>query len=243
VSGSRNERDRGSRDVARNLNVDDLISLLDRAVWNATKTRYEAIFREAERYGRPKDRIKRLESNYSKYFDLDRWLPFHLRNAQQLCLHQTERRLRVLDIACGSGLFLFVCKSLGHEVLGFDVGSQMYADMARVLGVPWVQSLVTPMQPLDPQFTGFDVISAISIKFDREDFGTNRREPWRLEEWEFFLGDIAARLNPGGKIYIKPNLNANGVPFEDIRILDFLYEKASRVLPDPAFILPRDCLI
>ncbi|MEZ5912987.1 MAG: methyltransferase domain-containing protein [Paracoccaceae bacterium] len=224
------------------LTVADLVEMVDQDAWYATEAKHQRKIEQAQDAKGGAPRMTRLERNYSKYFDLPKWLKYHLRNAQQIRADTAEAPQRILDVGCGSGLFLFVCKCFGHDVTGIDVDSPMYADMARVLGVPVVPTYVRPMEPLDGPFEGYDWITAIAIKFDREDFGSNRREPWRLEEWQFFLRDLAGRLNPGGHIYIKPNLLANEAPFDDPAVIAFLHETASEVLEPLAFIIPKDRL-
>jgi hypothetical protein len=90
--------------------------------------------------------------------------------------------------------------------------------------------------PEDPQ--GFDMVSAIAIKFDRLDWGPQGAEPWTVAEREFRLRDAASRLNPGGQLFIKPNDHIHptdrqpGVYFKDERILHFLTEIASAATPE-----------
>src|SRR4249920_2891537 len=55
-----------------------------------------------------------------KFLDLDRWLEVNLARAEKLGLNE-PRNLKVLDLGSGAGQFLFVCNSLGHEVIGVDL--------------------------------------------------------------------------------------------------------------------------
>lgn len=184
-----------------------------------------------------------MEANYSKYFDLDAWLKYHRRHAVQLGLDQVAVPLKIFDVACGSGIFMYICKRWGHIPEGFDVPSEMYESMAKTLGVNWSSSLVRKMEPLDEKFTGYDLITSIAIKFDRLDWARTTDVGWGVPEWEFFMKDAGQRLNNGGHMYLKPNKTVSGDLFDDPRVLDMFHERASDVTPTMEFIFPKNSLI
>ncbi len=217
-------------------------SELDFASWSRLKDKYVERFLEHGDAYHP-DKIFRLERNYSKYFDLDSWLPYHSRIAMIVGLHAEEQSKRILDLGCGSGMFLYICRVLGHEGVGLDLGSEMYQEMADIFGVEYRISPILAHQKLPEDLTGFDVISALAIKFDRLDWGPQDEEPWSLPEWQFFIQDTASRLNPGGKLLIKPNYWIHpteatlGVYFKDERVLDYLIGLSEVVTPSYEFII------
>src|SRR2546423_4581974 len=60
------------------------------------------------------------KEHYAKYADVRRWLRLNIVRAQDLQL-QRCRPKSVLDLGCGGGFFLFVCRQLGHSCLGLDI--------------------------------------------------------------------------------------------------------------------------
>jgi SAM-dependent methyltransferase len=188
------------------------------------------------------DMKRRFEINYSKYFDLDYWFRYHWRHAKTLGLDQSDNPQRVLDLGCGAGIFLYVCQQLGSSGAGIDIEMPMYQQMAGVLGVDYLPGRISPMTPLPAALTGFDVISAIAIKFDRPDFADRHAKVWQLAEWKFFLADLKTRLNPGGRLYIKPNLTAEGSLFSDGTIEPYLTSISDEVTPHADFIILKDSI-
>ncbi len=145
---------------------------------------------------------------YGKYFDIDRWLPPALKAARRTGLDEGGRK-RVLDIGCGSGLFGHVCQRLGHEFVGLDIGNPMFRDMCDVLGVRFVTHVIERRVPLPEDLTGFDVVTAISTKFDRSETiaGRLRSYAWDADDWAFFLADVRSRLAPGGLFLVRRNMH------------------------------------
>ena len=227
--------------------VEKAWSELDKVAWDALRAEYAAVF-EAHGDGRSPDKMFRMERNYAKYFDLDTWFTYHARLVTLAQLNQASNPKRVLDLGCGSGIFLYLCQCLGHGGVGLDIASDMYRRMAEVLKVEWRVAPVLANTPLDAEFDGFDVISALAIKFDRLDWGPQSDEPWELDEWQFFLRDAASRLNPDGWLFIKPNYwrhpkgDAPGVYFKDARVLDLLQTLSEPAIDGPEFIIPKSAL-
>ena len=110
--------------------------------------------------------------------------------------------MRVLDLGCGSGYFLFALKTLGHDVVGIDLDDNpMYNDSVKLLGIPRIAQRVERLQPLPDLGAPFDLITAFSICFDLH----WREEVWGPDDWKFFLKDARARLRPGGRIFLNFN--------------------------------------
>lgn len=125
--------------------------------------------------------------DFAKYLDLPTWIERNLRRVQRLKLHQGTRR-RVLDVGCGCGYFLYICKLFGHEVIGLDLpGQAMYSEITELLGVPVHHATVERFQPL-PDLGAFDVVTAHMICFN----GHRTDRVWGVEEWRFFLDGLGS---------------------------------------------------
>lgn len=122
-----------------------------------------------------------------KYLDLSRWIPANLRRIRQAGLDTGVRR-RVLDLGCGCGYFLYLCKLLGHEVLGVDRAerSSLFVDVRELLGVPWVPATIRYGEALD--LGGYDVVTAHMVTFNG-----HRVKPWGAREWEWLISEIPAK--------------------------------------------------
>ena len=59
--------------------------------------------------------------NSAKFVDADYWLKVNVERAQDLQLDRSKP-LRILDLGCGAGWFLYVCERLGHEAVGGGSG-------------------------------------------------------------------------------------------------------------------------
>lgn len=222
------------------LSLETLVARVDRDRWQATREKWEGAYMESVARGEKPDRIVRHAYNYAKYFNLEQWIRYHMQCLAHLRLNAGPRPLHVLDIGCGSGIFSFLCNQFGHRAEGLDIESPMYSEMAEILGVPLFHYTIQPKTPLPDDIRGYDVFSAISIKFDREDFGTNRTIPWDLSEWRFLIEDLAGRLNPGGRIYIKPNSFNGVVGFGNQEVSDYLASVADEVVDPLAYVIGRD---
>ncbi len=233
--------------ASRNDIIEKAFANLDRSAWDSVQREFDRKFAAHGDTPSP-DTIFRLEKNYSKYFDLESWFTYHTRQAMAAGLHETDGTQRILDLGCGAGIFLYIASVLGHVGVGMDLASDMYRQMAAVLDVDWRDSPILANTPLPDDLHGFDLISAIAIKFDRLDWGPQSAEPWTLSEWEFLLNDAASRLNPGGRLFIKPNFHIHpkgaqpGVYFKDARILDLLTDIATEVTPNNEFVIPGTAL-
>jgi len=129
--------------------------------------------------------------------------------AARLGLHRSPR-LSILDIGCGSGFFLSVCKYFGHDCTGTDLPpeqlargmAQVYEELLRAQDC--FQDcrilVVRPWQPLVLD-RKFDMITSNLICFNEYPSG----DRWSRSEWEFFLNDIKQYLVPGGRLFLEMN--------------------------------------
>ncbi|MGI9173486.1 MAG: class I SAM-dependent methyltransferase [Chthoniobacterales bacterium] len=171
-----------------------------------------------------------------KYLELRKWIDINLRRVRDLELDLGARK-RILDLGCGVGYFLYICKWLRHEVLGFDLDeSPMFTEMVQLLGVPRVIGRIERYQPL-PRFEGkFDLITAHMICFN--DHKTDH--VWGPAEWEFFLKDAAQYLTPGGRIQLGFNQEFDGLWFTP-ELRGYLAKRGARII-GPSVTLTADSL-
>lgn len=203
--------------------VASLISRLDRESWQALQANFVLPQDEVARL-RHQDRLERQQQNYAKYFVLERWFRYHLRHVRNLDL-DTSSPKRILDVGCGFGLFAHLCGHYGHDAMGLDLDIPLYRAAADLLGVEYTVGQVTGLKRLPTGLRGFDVISAIAVKFDQPEYLTAEHPYWTAETWSFWLGDMADRLNEGGLIYLKlhPVLEGN-LPAAEINNLNALWQ-------------------
>lgn len=134
----------------------------------------------------------------------DRFEHSLIRNAERvyaLGLHESVR-LRILDLGCGFGYFLYGAKHLGHEVVGLDVEDSYMQAVTDLLGLRKVLHTIQQFQPL-PDIPGgpFDRITAFATMFDRAGLDGQ----WTRKEWTFFLKDLRRFMAPGCVMHIKFN--------------------------------------
>jgi len=136
-----------------------------------------------------------------KYLNLWPTLAEAVRQARRLRLLDSYG-LRILDLGCGTGCFLYAGQCFGHDVLGLDVDTDpIYNDMTRILRVPRIVHTIRPFEHLPDLGPPFDLITAFSICFDCHDSS----DIWLEDQWTFFLDDCRRRLAPRGRLYFQFN--------------------------------------
>jgi SAM-dependent methyltransferase len=120
----------------------------------------------------------------AKYLDLSVWIPRNLRRVELARLDVGPPR-RVLDLGCGCGYFLHICRMLGHEIVGLDNAppGSLFADMTEFLGIPVVQYEIQAFHPLPDLGGPFDVVAAHMVTFN----GHLTATPWGAHEWHSLL--------------------------------------------------------
>jgi SAM-dependent methyltransferase len=143
-----------------------------------------------------------------KYLEMDKWLTTNVRRALNLGL-DFRRGKRVLDLGSGAGQFLYVCKRLGHDVLGLDLPDPSiawYGEVLELFGVPRVLWSIDPFVPLPDLGPPFDYVCAFMVCFNRHVY----ENAWKIEEWRFFLDDLWIRLKPGAIVWLELNPGLDG---------------------------------
>lgn len=132
-----------------------------------------------------------------KYLSLDTYLEDVVREARTLGLLDSSG-LRVLDLGCGAGYFLYTLRKHGHEILGIDLDDDiMYNDIVDILKIPRVIHRIERFKPLPELGEAFDLITAFSVCFDCH--GTE--DVWGVSEWTYFIDDCLSHLRPNGRIF------------------------------------------
>lgn len=172
------------------MSPEDIIATIDH-------TRYQAI---VSKWGLTHTGDERRQ----KYFDLPIWFQANLRRAKQAGLVGSLPK-RVLDLGCGCGYFLYVCKLLGHEAIGIDRPERdsLFVDMRKLLGVGYVPHQIQVGVDL-PVSGPFDVVAAHMVTFN----GHRTEKVWGPAEWAWLLAaapapvwQIELNLEPDGTLY------------------------------------------
>jgi SAM-dependent methyltransferase len=201
---------------------------IDRAAWTQLQSRFP------DRPDAPR---------INRFSDIDHWLRVNIERAQDLWLDRT-RPLRILDLGCGPGYFLYVCRCLGHQGLGLDIDEQpLFRETTALLGVRRVISRIEPRTPLPDLGEKFDLVTGHRVCFQKtERFGTGPGEwnEWDRGDWQFFLDDVRNRiLKPGGRILLDFNPRADGRSFFTPELRDLLHANGARIFRSKA-LLPAD---
>lgn len=127
-----------------------------------------------------------------------------IRNAERIFALGLDKRrgLRILDIGCGFGYFMYAAQQFGHHPIGLDQDDPYFNEVTRLLGLKKVLHTIAHHEPL-PEIPGgpFDLITAFATCFDR----AGEDGQWGAKEWEFFLKDLTRFMAPGCLLHIKFN--------------------------------------
>ena len=157
---------------------------------------------DIERLREIQRRYAGLTDRYAKYADVERWLKINLPRLRELKLDRSPPK-QILDLGCGGGFFLFLAKQFGHSGLGLDVDDfPLSNELIDLFGIKRVTSRIRAFQPLPDFGRKFDLITAFSAAFNRNE---NESRGWNIEEWKFFLDDLDRHLAPGGRIFLEIN--------------------------------------
>jgi SAM-dependent methyltransferase len=149
------------------------------------------------KYANPDDK-----KGWPKYVDAGHRLELAIKQARALQLDR-GKPLRILDIGSGAGYFLFICKHLGHTVMGLDLDwPPMYAETFELMQMPRCIWRIEPFQPLPDLKSRYDFLTGFAVCFNSH--GSDH--VWGVKEWEFFLDDVEKNvLSKSGEIYFELN--------------------------------------
>jgi SAM-dependent methyltransferase len=172
----------------------------------------------------------------NRFADVPYWIKINVERAQDLWLDRTSPR-RILDLGCGAGYFLYVCKYFGHDVLGLDLDDQpLFRDTLTLLRVPRVISRIDPNVPLPELGQKFDLVAAHRVCFQRIEGAASGRE-WSPEHWKFFINDIRSRfLKPRGRLLLDFNPRPDGSSFFTPELRSFFLAQGARIRRSKALL-------
>ncbi len=148
---------------------------------------------------------------WTKYLDAPKWLTLNIRYAKELGLVDRPPR-DVLDLGCGGGFFLVVCRHLGARVLGFDLDKdQVLNEMIRLFKLRRVAGRIRAFVKLPDFGRRFDLVTAFMICFNFPPKGSY----WGVREWDFFLHDAAGHLTDDGRLLLSLNKQPDGKEYDD----------------------------
>src|SRR5437588_3594197 len=166
----------------------------------------------------------------NRFEDVVYWIDINVERAQDLWLDRAPP-LRILDLGCGAGYFLYVCKQFGHDVLGFDTDDEpLFRATTELLGVPRVIGRIERQTPLPDFGKKFDLVTAHRICFHRIGKVRDGVE-WSAADWKFFIDDIRARfLNEKGRLLLDLNPRPDGSSFFTPELREFFLSQGARIL-------------
>lgn len=155
------------------------------------------------------------ERNQSKFVDSSFQINKNIHFIDYLNLDQ-RTQLSILDIGCGAGWFLFLCKMLGHQVHGLDVNNnEQFNRMITMFDMDRTVHQIKPFTSLPKLNKKFDLITSFLITFN----GRNEENYWEKEEFDFFLKDLADNYarNENTRIFLQFNneKGANNIFFSN----------------------------
>jgi SAM-dependent methyltransferase len=165
------------------------------------------------------------------YEDAKYWIGVNVRRAQDLWLDRSPP-LQILDLGCGAGYFLYLCRLFGHEALGFDTdeepffrGTTEFFNVRRVIG------RIEPQTPLPDLGKKFDLVTGHRVCFHRLGRTTNGEWlEWTPADWEFFIKDIRTRfLKPDGRLLLEFNRQQDGSSFFTDKLRALFESQGARI--------------
>ncbi len=207
------------------LTIDNLLRNVDRAELARIRARY------AEAGERP-------DVFWTKYLDVNKWLTLNIRYAHEYGLVAKPPK-HVLDLGCGGGYFLVVCRHLGAKVVGIDLNKDLVLnEMVAAFNLRRVVWHIRAFVTLPKFRRKFDLITAFMICFN---FPTNR-PAWGVAEWDFFLNDLIPRLRSGGRVILGLNRDlVDGTLYDDT--LKAYFEKRGAAINGKRVVFDKDGLI
>ena len=172
------------------------------------------------------------------YEDAAYWIGINVERAQDLWLDRTPP-LRILDLGCGAGYFLYVCRFFGHEAVGLDTDEEpLFRGTTELLNVHRVISRIHPRVPLPDFGDKFDLVTAHRVCFHRITRAENGEwNEWTPAEWNFFINDIRTRfLKPNGRLLLDFNLRPNGASFFTNELRDSFLSQGARIFRSKALL-------
>ena len=172
------------------------------------------------------------------YEDAAYWIDINVERAQDLWLDRSPP-LRILDLGCGAGYFLYVCRFFGHEGLGLDTDEEpLFRGITELLNVRRVVSRIHPQVPLPEVGEKFDLVTAHRVCFHRISRMENGEWlEWAIADWKFFIEDTRRRfLKPEGRLLLDFNPRPDGSPFFTDELRACFLSEGARIFRSKALL-------
>lgn len=175
-----------------------------------------------------------------KYMNLDYWFERKYRIAKEMGL-TTGSRLRILDLGAGPAHFPLVCTMLGHDVICTDIdvsdtgeykGKHIYDRLVDFFGLGRHTHRIEQFEALPDFGPKFDLVTGFMVKFDTTHVDAEGEHYWDVDQWRFFLEDIAKNvLTESGRLYLKLNRGPHGTnnKFGDGKLISLFEEFGAQV--------------
>jgi SAM-dependent methyltransferase len=172
----------------------------------------------------------------NRFEDVVYWIDINVERAQDLWLDRSPP-LRILDLGCGAGYFLYVGKHFGHNVLGLDTDNEpLFQATTELLEVQRVIGRIDRQTPLPDLHQRFDLVTAHRICFHRIGRVRDGVE-WSPADWEFFINDIRMRfLNENGRLLLDFNPRPDGSSFFTPELRRFFLSQGARIFRSKALL-------
>ena len=172
------------------------------------------------------------------YEDAAYWIGINVERAQDLWLDRAPP-LRILDLGCGAGYFLYVCRFFGHEAVGLDTDEEpLFRGTTELLNVDRVISRIHPRGSLPDLGEKFDLVTAHRVCFHRITRAENGEwNEWTPADWNFFINDIRTRfLKPNGRLLLDFNPRPNHCSFFTNELRDSFLSQGARIFRSKALL-------
>jgi SAM-dependent methyltransferase len=193
------------------------------------------------------DELERLRKHYpyrpnarriNAYEDAAYWIGVNIKHVQDLWLDRAPP-LQILDLGCGAGYFLYLCRLFGHEGIGIDTGEDpFFGGTTQFLGIHRVIARITAQTPLPDLGKRFDLVTGHRVCFHwiacAED---DERLEWTPADWKFFINDIRTRfLKPRGRLLLDINPRPDGSSFFTEELRAFFEPQGARIFRSKALL-------
>jgi SAM-dependent methyltransferase len=181
---------------------------------------------------------KEKSARINRFEDARYWVGINVERAQDIWLDRAPR-LRILDLGCGAGWFLYVCKFFGHETLGLDTDNEpLFRATTERLGVKRVIARIEPGTPLPDLGQKFDLVTAHRVCFHRLGRGPDGQpREWSSVQWKFFIDDVRQNLlAPHGRLLLDFNPRRDGTSFFTPELRTCFRSEGARIFRSKALL-------